>query len=702
MEFKNLKQTLFYTCAVGASILVLMFVIACASIGFYVKSECQNAVSKYGGDCVEALIATLEDENNGFDTRNMAIWALGQIGDGRALPILQEYYTGNIPSREAPDRVISQYELKKAIHLLQGGWNVGAWTWRNSLYLGKSASRNVIAETVVVCAPEDPYYELALKITRAEHLELAHNFSNALKFNPRFILLVAAPGNLTEARLLNMGSIFKSTGYYPALGMITGSTIEKAEQLWAWRGLAREGNNYLGTDVEKGQLQFVPAIFDFSGEEVRQMELNKENLISTLEQADYFYWARHVAADKWHWNTESEDFGESDKLYAADLPALKPAVIHSPSCGSFQPWRSDTISLGFVESGAAAYLGHVHSPMSSGGMMRHGLSVPGVYTWEGFPVGIAAQVQNRMTARFAFNTPLYFMLGDPRVYLSEGQPYQITSDSIRDDGIRVIEGESAVSGILPVRIEDGARYRFLTVGGASASEEDWFYNNDVQTLDLGGDKYILFHHLGGTFQIALSPEPPFGWVVGDALVDAFDHTWVVIGVVYDLISLVFLAVFAVIVYLKTLRQKKPLASYRAAFLAGGILAVVQVAYALARHNAYSVSANMIQRGIMDYLLGAAGVFSTTAGGLMVMKDTRRRAGKAVGLVLAVLPQVFLSGFYFVVITTTNLVFRFQNPVPIALWNYTGFWMPFIVLLGEAAVILAVNRLVISGRGDSPV
>lgn len=56
----------------------------------------------------------------------MAVWALGQIGDARALPVLQKYCTGNTPPRESPERVISRYELKKAIHLLRGGWNVRA------------------------------------------------------------------------------------------------------------------------------------------------------------------------------------------------------------------------------------------------------------------------------------------------------------------------------------------------------------------------------------------------------------------------------------------------------------------------------------------------------------------------------------------------------------------------------------------------
>jgi len=84
-------------------------------------------------DCVEALIAQLEDEHQDFRSRNYAIWGLGAMGDRRALPILQTYYTGKIPDREPLDEVISQYELKKSIHLANGGLNVAAWAWRWSL-----------------------------------------------------------------------------------------------------------------------------------------------------------------------------------------------------------------------------------------------------------------------------------------------------------------------------------------------------------------------------------------------------------------------------------------------------------------------------------------------------------------------------------------------------------------------------------------
>ena len=71
-----------------------------------------------------------KNEDEDFRTRNYAIWSLGQLGDKQALPALEKFYTGNIPEREPYDEGISQYELKKAIALLQGGANVTAVVWR--------------------------------------------------------------------------------------------------------------------------------------------------------------------------------------------------------------------------------------------------------------------------------------------------------------------------------------------------------------------------------------------------------------------------------------------------------------------------------------------------------------------------------------------------------------------------------------------
>jgi hypothetical protein len=127
---KQLKQQFVFIGAIGLSILILFFVISCTWIGFEVKIQCQNAKDEYGGSCTEALINLLKDENRNFKARNSAIWALGQLGDSRFLPVLQSFYTGNIPEKEPFDKTISQYELKKAINLTSGGKNITAIFWR--------------------------------------------------------------------------------------------------------------------------------------------------------------------------------------------------------------------------------------------------------------------------------------------------------------------------------------------------------------------------------------------------------------------------------------------------------------------------------------------------------------------------------------------------------------------------------------------
>jgi hypothetical protein len=133
MKTNFIKENFFYILSIGISIFLLFFFITSVWIGYEANNLCQKAKWQYGGDCTEALIAQLNDENQGFRTRNHAIWTLGQIGDNQALPVLQSYYTGNIYSREPLDEMISQYELKKAINLIDGGTNISAFVWRSFL-----------------------------------------------------------------------------------------------------------------------------------------------------------------------------------------------------------------------------------------------------------------------------------------------------------------------------------------------------------------------------------------------------------------------------------------------------------------------------------------------------------------------------------------------------------------------------------------
>ncbi|MBC7235226.1 MAG: hypothetical protein H5T69_05250 [Chloroflexi bacterium] len=76
-------------------------------------------------DEVEALIAIVLDESLEPQERTRAVWALGQIRDPRALPVLEALYTGEPCDHE---RAICQYELGKSILKIRGkfrgGWQV--------------------------------------------------------------------------------------------------------------------------------------------------------------------------------------------------------------------------------------------------------------------------------------------------------------------------------------------------------------------------------------------------------------------------------------------------------------------------------------------------------------------------------------------------------------------------------------------------
>lgn len=127
---KKIKQPIIFGSTIGLSIFLLFFVITCTWIGYDVKNQCRQAKNDYGGNCNQALIKLLQDKDRSFSSRNSAIWALGQLGDSSSLPILKSFYTGNIPNREPLNQTISQYELQKAIKLVDGGTNLTAIFWR--------------------------------------------------------------------------------------------------------------------------------------------------------------------------------------------------------------------------------------------------------------------------------------------------------------------------------------------------------------------------------------------------------------------------------------------------------------------------------------------------------------------------------------------------------------------------------------------
>jgi len=110
----------------------IIFIIASLWIGSDVRRYCKTAKKYYGGDCVSSLSQMVDDRSMPFTDRNRAIWALGQLGNTNALPYLTKYFTG-IPEKEPQNANLSQYEISKAISLIQGGLNIPAIVWRHNI-----------------------------------------------------------------------------------------------------------------------------------------------------------------------------------------------------------------------------------------------------------------------------------------------------------------------------------------------------------------------------------------------------------------------------------------------------------------------------------------------------------------------------------------------------------------------------------------
>jgi hypothetical protein len=96
-------------------------------IGSGVHAASEAALLERPGERVPALMAYIESPTHTLRARNRAVWALGQLGDARALPVLEKHFTG----RECEHgRALCQHELRKAIRLCHGATNMSAFIWR--------------------------------------------------------------------------------------------------------------------------------------------------------------------------------------------------------------------------------------------------------------------------------------------------------------------------------------------------------------------------------------------------------------------------------------------------------------------------------------------------------------------------------------------------------------------------------------------
>ena len=82
---------------------------------------------------------------------------------------------------------------------------------------------DIPGRTVVWSEPQDPYYDLAREIARAEGLPLADALDTALAHDPEFLMWVVSPERLSEEVFSGFGAALQRHGKIVSVGLISGS-----------------------------------------------------------------------------------------------------------------------------------------------------------------------------------------------------------------------------------------------------------------------------------------------------------------------------------------------------------------------------------------------------------------------------------------------------------------------------------------------
>ncbi len=125
----RLKRQLLTGTAVVVLAVAVAIVVFSLSIELGLQRVCEVATQKHPGERMHALLACVESKESSCHEKCRALWALGQLGDIRALPSLREHVTGKPCDHE--NDVCCQGELREAIHKLEANsFNLPAFLWR--------------------------------------------------------------------------------------------------------------------------------------------------------------------------------------------------------------------------------------------------------------------------------------------------------------------------------------------------------------------------------------------------------------------------------------------------------------------------------------------------------------------------------------------------------------------------------------------
>lgn len=564
----------------------------------------------------------------------------------------------------------------------------------NLTILGIAARIATAATTTMVLAdPADPYYSLAQEIARVEKVPLTTSLEEALAAKPGFLLWVVAPATLSDARIVAFSRAIQADTNGISVGLITGSTPAAATALWQ-RGKAPGGKRsfaVIGADRES----HVPTamITETISTQSHSQPASIPALRAALQEAGYLSYGGHGGVSFW-----GLDQDPNLTLRPGDIPPLSPVVISTGSCETMQIWRDDAIALAFIDQGAAAYSGFVYSP-NSGFLMGALGDLPYRYTWPDFPIGHVVRVQGAAALKGYALLNYHFMLGDPRIALSAMPPYRVTEDR-QQDRTRTLVYADAPAGIIPVRIEGGASYRFVeVVGQSSAWAHDPFYNGKVQFADIGLDKFVLFLHEGGDFTIRLQESAPVLYRLTKPVTAAFDR---VLLFNYDtggqellLIIDVIILIVAGILFRRWRGQRR---AWFFALTLGILFALLHVIYGILRLHQVTIT----NKPLIISPLGPFSTFIQISLGAFIYHTARSWRGRVAGIAVATLTTLFMTAVGFVLILLINASYTATIGAP--LWNQSlnvmGLlaWIITVILLW--AVLYSAGRWLIQDDTES--
>lgn len=530
-------------------------------------------------------------------------------------------------------------------------------TFFNSEAIVSAYSIPSTCELAVLADKQDQYYPLAEEIAATENAPLFNGLNEVFACQPDHLVWVTSPGRLSDQAMVAVGLALRESDSAPTVGIITGSTLEQAKALWA-RGQAPVGTDFFAVNAAS-QAAHIPEgrIVKLSPEVSPPQSLTRQSLVDTLKEADYLTFTGHGSSGYL-------GLDENTRLQSADIPTLPPVIISTGSCQTLRPWNENSISLRFVDQGAAAYAGFVYSP-NEGFMIGEFDQLPYQYTWKEFAIGDVVKLQNRGTMQGFANFPYLFLLGDPRIAFQTDAPYQLAED--REEGEkRILRYSGAPKGLVPVRINNGAGYSFVSVPGVtSAADADPFYNSELQMENHNGDKYLLLIQPGGDLTVELSRVPAWYWFPVDMLLDSLDYSLILAQQNGEYILALIFAIFPLAWVIRAMIKKRlgwnriliPAAIGVGAALIKGIYVWIRIQQITITSKTVVISPLCLATTFLLVTLGAVIYF-----------NTHSWKGRVVGLAVSTffiwMPMIFLLA------TTVGFNLFVSTPsIGVGLYNY---------------------------------